>query len=353
MHGCQHVILTNFHIILQRNLIFGMNKAKYRSSFAPYPENIDNYRTQFKKLINIYIINVFLYMFSKKEMTMLQCLSRGINTVAGLSVSMCVSTPRVYAIASSLREKGTARLENGTAVPERHTYLNLLMAMLHDHGSASENLSGNGMDLLAELIAEKNVAELSAALGEDRRTVMSRINRMKRNGLIYKDRGRYRINDVFWPELRKLITEYDTYRKTVDLRVPPDSRLYFRCDAYAVFSNDREINYQRTAFSKYAEYSMTVHTNTNYYCTLPDPPTLSEIMEHSMQIISSDRDKRLRTVALIFYKKHFIETWNIRHPMRDEMETVLGMRDDTADGWLSLREMQTRAEMYGVDLYDI
>jgi predicted transcriptional regulator len=292
-------------------------------------------------------------MFSKKEMLMLQNVSRGINTVPGLSSSMGISVSRVYATISSLKRKGAVSLKDRAVIPERHTYLSLLLMMLHDHGSASDNLSGNGMDLLAELLAEKNVKELSEALGDDRRTVMARINKMMRNGLVYKDGGRYRINDVFWPDLRKMVLGYDTYRKTIDLRVPPDSRIYFRSDAYAVFSNDRNIDHQRTAFSAYGEYGITVHANTNYYCTLSAPPTLSEIMMHSMDVISSDVDKRLRAVALIFYKKYINGFEHIRHPMREEMDTVLKKRDDTAEGWLPIREMQARAEMYGVDLYDI
>ena len=292
-------------------------------------------------------------MFSKKEMLMLQNISRGISTVTGLSGSMDISIPRVYAIASSLKEKGAVDLKDGMIIPERQTYLSLLLTMLHDHVSAADNLSGNGLDLLTELLDEKSVTELSSALKEDRRTVMSRISKMKRNGLVYKEGKNYRINDVFWPELRKLITEYDIYRKTIDLRVPSDSRIYSRSEDHAVFSNDRDISHQRTAFSKYSEYGMTVHTNTTYYCTLQVQPTLSEIMEHSMEVISADKDKRLRTAALIFYKKHIDSFKDIRHPMKDEMDTVLRMKDNTAEGWLPLKEMQTRAEIYGVDLYDI
>jgi hypothetical protein len=71
-----------------------------------------------------------------------------------------------------------------------------------------------------------------------------------------------------------------------------------------------------------------------------------------MEIISSDKDKRLRTVALIFYKKHIDRFGCIRHPMKDEMDAVLRVKEGSAEGWLPLKEMQTRAEMYGVDLFD-
>ena len=283
---------------------------------------------------------------------MLQNISCGINTVQGLSGSMDMSIPCVYATISSLREKDAVRLNKGTVIPERHTYLNLLMAMLHDYTSASENLSGNGMDLLAELLDPKSVKELSAALGTDRRTVTARINKMKQNGLVYKEGGKYGINDIFWPEVRKMAAEYDTYRRTIDLRVPSDSRVYFTSKDYAVFSNDRKIDYQRTAFSVYGDHGVPVYANTYYYCTLSEAPTLSEIMEHSMQIISADRDKRLRMIALIFYKKYIYKFNDIMHPMKKEMDLVLKTNNGTVSGWLPLKEMQTRAEMYGVNLCD-
>ncbi|MCL2317946.1 MAG: hypothetical protein FWC44_02670 [Methanomassiliicoccaceae archaeon] len=284
---------------------------------------------------------------------MLQQISRGVNTVVGLSESMDMSVPRIYATASALRKKGAVYLKDGTIIPERHTFLNLLLTMLHDHTSAAHNLSGNGLDVLVLLLDGRNISDLSYILGDDRRTVMSRIEKMKRNGIVYKEGRVYKINDVFWPDLRKLVTEYDTFRTTIDFRVPPDSRTYFSSRDHAVFSNDRDIDYQKTAFSVYGEYGVTVFANTNYYCTLSAPPTLSEVMEHSMEIITADKDKRLRMAALIFYKKYIDEFGNIKHPMKEEMDEVLRTKERAAEGWLPIGEMQTRAEMYGVDLCDL
>jgi hypothetical protein len=39
--------------------------------------------------------------------------------------------------------------------------------------------------------------------------------------------------------------------------------------------------------------------------------------------------------------------------MKDEMELVLENRYGKVKGWVPLKEMQTRAEIYDVDLYDI
>jgi len=157
-------------------------------------------------------------MFTRSEMIMLQHMSHGVNTVKGLTESLEVTKPRVYALVTSLREKGAVYLDYGTIIPEKHTYLGLLMTMLHDHESLSDDLSVNGMDLLAELLEGKTVTELSDALDEGRVAVRSRLKILKSSGLVYKDGRTYRINDALWPELRKMISEYDVYRKTALIR---------------------------------------------------------------------------------------------------------------------------------------
>jgi hypothetical protein len=57
-------------------------------------------------------------------------------------------------------------------------------------------------------------------------------------------------------------------------------------------------------------------------------------------------------MALIFYKKYKNELKNVDHPMKEEMETVLATKTGKVNGWVPLKEMQTRAKMYEVDLYD-
>jgi len=135
---------------------------------------------------------------------------------------------------------------------------------------------------------------------------------------------------------------------TNDLRVPTGSILYYSSKAYAIFSIDKELEYTKTAFSLYSEMGVTLHHFTRYYCTLGSPLTIQDVFTHSLHIIGVDGDWRLKMMALIFYVKYRDELEGVEHPMKDTMNEILkGFR---VKGWVPLREMQERADMYGVKL---
>jgi len=53
-------------------------------------------------------------------------------------------------------------------------------------------------------------------------------------------------------------------------------------------------------------------------------------------------------MALIFYAKFKKDLGEVKHPLKDEMNRVLG--GEKVEGWVSLDEMQSRAKIYGVVL---
>jgi hypothetical protein len=119
-----------------------------------------------------------------------------------------------------------------------------------------------------------------------------------------------------------------------------------------VFSHDRDLEQTRTAFSRFGEYGIRIFLDTQYYCNIADPLNVSDVMIHCFEVIATETNWRLRMLALIFYKKYINELKDISHPMKDEMECVLGTKEGKVNGWVPLKEMQERATMYGVDLYD-
>jgi len=170
--------------------------------------------------------------------------------------------------------------------------------------------------------------------------------------MLSKDGDKYVINDRIWPELRDLADRYADYSGSFDARVPPGSRIYHRSRSLVIFSDDRDLKYTKTAFSRFGEYGIKIYLLTRYYCTLPEPLTIRDVFLHTLEIIATDNEWRRRMMALIFYKKHRDELKDTDHPMKDEMELVLRTREGKVDGWVPLREMQERAGMYEVDLYD-
>lgn len=290
-------------------------------------------------------------MFSKNEMKALQHISRGIDRVTDIAEAMGISASRVYRVVASLNKKGVVHLENGTVVPERQPYLSMLLTILRDSEYSAEALSGNGMEILAEMTVPRTVTELSVSLEEDRRTVLSRLTTMRKVSMVVKNGNKYDINRKIWPELVEVANEYQTYREHIDLRAPAGSRLYFENKDYVVFSDNRSLkDYSLTAFSRYTEFGVQIHLRTKYYCNAVISK-IDDIFLHSLYVISKNNDWRLKMFALIFYKKYKNELTNIKHPLVTEMELVLSTKEGKVSGWVPLKEMQERAEMYGVDLY--
>jgi len=291
-------------------------------------------------------------MYSKSELLLLSYVGKGIAGLTELYAVMGLSKVQIYRIITSLERKNAIKFENGEIVVREQTHLYTLMNIIHDSAAAVTLLSGNGLDIIRLLREPRTAADIAEKLGISQRTVSRSIKGMRNVSMLSKKADRYVINAEMWPELLELAKRYSDYLESFDGRVPPGSRIYHNTKTLIIFSNDRELMYTKTAFSRFEEYGISIYLDTNYYCNLTSPPTVSEVMQHCYDIIATEKNWRLRMMTLIFYKKFRDELKDIEHPVKDEMEKVLRTRVGKVDNWVPLREMQERAEMYGVDLYD-
>jgi len=291
-------------------------------------------------------------MYSNSEMQLLSRVGRGTVSIAELSEAMELSKVQIYRTVASLEKKGAVRYEEGEIIFQEQPHLYTLVNTMHDAASATTLLAGNGLDIIREMREPRTAAEVAEKLGISQRTVSRSIKRMRNVGMLSKNGDRYTINEKMWPELLPLADRYADYSESFDERVPSGSRIYYKSRSLVVFSDDRDLKHTKTAFSRFGEYGIAIGLITQYYCNLPGPLTMHEIFMHCLEIITAEREWRLRMMALIFYKKYRDELKDVVHPMKDEMETVLRTKTGKVNGWVPLKEMQTRAEMYEVDLYD-
>ena len=291
-------------------------------------------------------------MYSQSEMILLSHIGNGTDKIEDLSEAVGLSKVQVYRGVASLEYKGAVRLVHKEVLVQDQTHLQTMLNIMHDSAAATFLLAGNGLDIIKEFREPRTAREVSERLGISQRTVSRTIKKMMNVSMLWKDGDRYAINMKIWPELLPLANQYADYSDSFDSRVPLGSRIYYKSKAVAVFSNDKDLKYTKTAFSRFREYGITNYPDTQYYCPLPDPLTVSDIMLHCFGVITMEKNWRLRMMALIFYKKYREELKDLAHPMREEMELVLKTKVGKVEGWVPLKEMQTRAEMYGVDLYD-
>jgi predicted transcriptional regulator len=286
-------------------------------------------------------------------MQLLSYIIEGAVTIKELSEVAKLSKVQIYRTVASLQEKKAIRLEKGEIIFQNQPHIYSLTNLMHDASAATSLLAGNGLDIIREMREPRTAAEVAERLGISERTVSRTIKRMRNNSMLSKEGDRYVINDRIWHELRTVADRYADYSESFDARVPSGSRIYHRSKSLVIFSDDRDLGYTKTALSRFEEYGIKIFLGTQYYCTLPDTLTIGDIFLHSLEIISLDKNWRMRMMALIFYKKYRDELKDIKHPMKDEMELVLENRYGKVKGRVPLKEMQTRAEIYDVDLYDI
>ena len=291
-------------------------------------------------------------MYSISEMKLLSNVGKGIVNIAELSETMELSKVQIYRTVAALEKKGAVRYEEGEIIFQEQPHLYTLVNTMHDASSAITLLAGNGIDIIREMREPGTAAEVAERLGISQRTVSRSIKRMRNVGMLSKNGDRYMINEKMWPELLQLADRYADYSESFDERVPSGSRIYHKSRSLVIFSDDRDLEHTKTAFSRFGEYGIKIYLGTRYYCNLPDPLTIHDILLHCLEIITTEKNWRMRMMTLIFYKKYRNDLKDIVHPMKDEMETVLRTKAGKVNGWVPLKEMQTRAEMYGVDLYD-
>ncbi|AIZ56896.1 sugar-specific transcriptional regulator TrmB [Candidatus Methanoplasma termitum] len=289
-------------------------------------------------------------MLSKNELLALRGINSGSNDVKTLSAFLDISKPQTYKIVRSLFDKEFIFLRLGTLLIEKKAHIAILLDILNDSPDSYIVLSDSGTEIIRTLVEPCTVSEISSKTGLHQTTITRKIDLMRRMGMVKKDDIVYSINEEMWPKLAEFAHSYDEYTKHVDPRVPFGSEIYYSSKELVVFSNKKELKKKRTAFSRYADFGMNIYPGTNYYCCIDRELDIRDIFLHSLYVVEKDNNWRSKMLALIFYAMHKDELIDIKHPIVDDMHMVLN--GVSVEKWGTLGEMNERAKMYGVDLYD-
>lgn len=288
-------------------------------------------------------------MFSNSELKMLSEVGKGADTPSHLADAENRTKAQIYKVLGSLCSKGVLRLEKGKITIEDKTHAVLLLNVLRRLHGSYETLSNDGTEIISELAATpRSVNELAERIGADRSTVSRKIKKMESRSMVVKENGKYSLNRQVWPDLTEFAVSYSLYRKNSDPRAIRGSKIYYASDDLIIFSNDAETECTKTAFSRYAEFGISAGFRTNYYCDPERELSVSDVFMHSLHVISEAEDWWLKMMALIFYVKFKDELKDVSHKMKDEMDAVLS--GSHVNGWVTMKEMQERADMYGVRL---
>lgn len=288
--------------------------------------------------------------YSRSELHLLSEYSRGTDGIKDLSVKLKISITQTYRVIESLRKKNVVVLKNGKIVNENRTHIILLLNILRNSEDAYIPLSDRGMEIMMMMKEPVTMREIACGTGLNVSTVSRKIRQMSGLSMIVRDGMKYSLNYKVWNELSDLFSETEKYERNVDPRVPNGCEIYHSDERLAMFSSVSDVPFTKTAFSVFDKFGIKMYLAINYYTTENTDITVDKAFLHSLWVISKYNDWKLKTMSLIFYVKNKKRLQNIRHPIKDEMDAIISGKE--VKGWVPVKEMQERADMYGVKIID-
>lgn len=277
--------------------------------------------------------------YSKTDLSALREIALGADNVKDLSARCGLSIPQTYKVVEKLRSGRLVETEEGKLSRAPKPHAALLADILLKSPYAVTPLSGSGLAVVmnANGVDTKGLQERT---GLSQQTVSKKIREFRKINMLEKFDG-YRINEKAWPELASFVAEYGLFLKYANPSLPSGSVVYGEVDGTVVFSNPSELDFPKTAFSRYGEYGLDFDVLGNYYCTCVGDPGISDLLSHSF-LICRDGDWRLKMMTVIFY-------WRVSKDIEESAVPEILKRvssGESVPGWPPLEEIMTRAEVY-------
>jgi len=257
------------------------------------------------------------------------------------------SYAQIYRILRSLREKKILFLTELVNVP----YLKQLVLLVKKYPNLINVLKDSGITILLELLSAKTIKEISKQTLLDEQTVYKVVQKAKQISLVSREGKKYVINGKAWPEAKEFLEELNKQEMSFDSRVPSDSIIYHKSKKEIIFSNQRKLDAELTAFSAFEKFGVRVFPVTNYYYLPGDNLSKEDIFKHALLITNKEqeisKEPSIRNIV-------FLAIFMLKNNMRSNdllakkiKQVLLGHK---VEGFPPREELKEKALVYGVVL---
>ena len=286
--------------------------------------------------------------FSITELKVISELGKGNESISEISKALKISSSQIYRVAQKLCQKGILNLSEGVLQAEMKTHVNLLLKLLSKAANLSSPLSGTGLQIYLSIIAPKTIKEIEKETGLHKTTVLKKINQGRKMSLLLIENKTYRINEKIWPDAKECFIELKKYEDSVDARIPVNSVIYFKNKEEIIFSNKKNIDAEKTAFSAYEKFGIELLLITNYYCLPKRQLTKLEVFMHSLYVAEKNQDTRDLIFVALFLAKYKKELSGIKHRIVENLNKVFS--GQYVHGYPVLSEIKDRASIYNIEV---
>jgi len=285
---------------------------------------------------------------SKTELKVISELGNGNNKIPNIAKSLKISISQTYRIVEKLSQKEIINFSKGILQPKMKTHINLLLKLMAKAKNLANPLSSTGIKIYTAITIPKTTKEIEETTGLHKTTVIKKLNQGKKMSLISLKNKRYSINEKLWSDAKELFEELKKYDEIIDERVPANSIIYYKNDKEILFSNKKEIEAQKTAFSAYEDYGIKLLLTTNYYFLPKKKLNKKEIFQHALYITEKEKEIRQIIFLTLFYLKFKKEIKKIKSQLLQNIISVIN--GNKINGFPTLEEIKERAKIYRIKI---
>lgn len=286
--------------------------------------------------------------FTITELDVIYQKGKGKNTVSEIALALNKSKSQIYRALKNLEGLGIVQLKrNGfNLMPNTHT--NLLVNNLLNHPNLVSLLSDSSIPILIECLSLTTISEISDKTNLNESTIYNWIKKFQKVSIVRKINNQYVFNEKLWDDLKEFIIEFKKFNDSVDKRVNPSSKIYYKDKDVIIFSSKTSEDASFTAFSAYKEFGIDILTTKNYYSLPLKKNDLVDVFTHSLYVTQKEKDFRNLMFVTLFYLKHKNKLNKVNHAILDNIKKIL--KGEDIKDYPTLLDIKDRAKMYDIEI---
>lgn len=220
-----------------------------------------------------------------------------------------------------------------------------LARFLLEHPNVETVFRDTGFTILQLFETSKSLQEVVRKTGISGRTGYRYVQLFLNRGMLIRQNGHYALNDKLWPDLRELILSAKAQSGLWKLGIPSSAKIYLQVPERIIFSTDLPVEASVTAFSRYANFGISILQSEKIYRLPQKKLTLHDIFLDSLECLT---DARRKIIATLFYLKHYEKLKFVVHPELENIRKIL--KGEKLSGYPALDEIKERAELYDIKI---
>lgn len=287
-------------------------------------------------------------LLTKTQLSIIYEKGKGKNKVNEIALALKKSKSQIYRSLKDLSEMNIIHLKRGGFELRSNPHTNFLVNNLLNHPNLINLLSDSAIQILQECLSLTTISEMSKKTKLNNATIYNWIKKFQKVSIIKKVNNQYIFNTKLWVDLEEFLIEFKKFNDSLDNRINPNSKIYYKDKELIIFSTKTSENASFTAFSMYKKFGINILTIKNYYSLPVKNNNIRDVFIHSLYITEKEKDFRNLLFVALFYLKNRNKLDNINHFILDNLKKVL--KGEKIKDYPSLSEIKERAELYDIEV---